>query len=336
MKLVSYIKEGHEQLALHVNGILYDVDGLHPELPSTMSMFLNYWDDYFPLTQAINESILEGKISLNKGIPIESAQLLAPVPQPASCRDGLAFAQSITATQLNGGQEPVPAFAQYPVFYFLNHHSIQGPGELRCMPDHFEKLDFELEVALVICRQGRNIPAEEANEYIGGYMIMNNVSARRLQMEEMLLNLGAAKSKDFATVVGPWLVTPDELEVFKVDAGEGHTGNNYNLDMKCLINGVEVSSGNMADMQWTFAEIIERCAYGADIYPGDIIGSGTVSSGCFLELNENGKRIDTAYQEQWLQEGDIIEMEIEGLGVLASTIVAEESDFSLFAKKKNV
>jgi fumarylacetoacetate (FAA) hydrolase len=335
MKLVSYIKEGHEQLAIFANQVLYDMDRVHPELPSTMSMFLNYWDDYFPLAQAINESILDGKISLNKGIPAESAHLLAPVPQPTSCRDGYSFGQHVKAARLNRGLEMIAEFNQYPVFYFTNHHSILGPGELQCMPDHFQKLDFELEAAIVICKQGRNITADEADEYIGGYMIMNDVSARQLQMEEMLLNLGPAKGKDFATVIGPWLVTPDELEPFKVEPKPGHTGNSYNLSMKCWVNGVQVSDGNLADMDWTFAEIIERCAYGADIYPGDIIGSGTVGTGCFLEINGNNKRKDPSYEEQWLKNGDIVEMEIEGLGRLGNTIVAEESDFSLLAMKKN-
>jgi len=228
----------------------------------------------------------------------------------------------------------IAEFDQYPVFYFTNHHSVQGPGKLRCMPDHFQKLDFELECAIVICRQGRNIAAADADDYIGGYMIMNGVSARLLQMEEMLLNLGPAKGKDFATVVGPWLVTPDELEPYSVPPKDGHEGNSYGLPMRCWVNGVQVSEGNLGDMHWTFAEIIERCSYGADIHPGDIIGSGTVGTGCFLELNGTGKLADPDYQEQWLKEGDLVEMEIEGLGRLTNTIVAEESDFSLLARKK--
>lgn len=191
-------------------------------------------------------------------------------------------------------------------------------------------------MAIVICKQGRNIRAEDADDYIGGYMIMNDMSARRLQMEEMLLNLGPAKGKDFTTVIGPMLVTPDELEHLKVPAKEGHTGNNYNLTMKCRVNGIQVSEGNMADMDWTFAEIIERCAYGVNIYPGDVIGSGTVGTGCFLELNGTGKLNDPNYQEQWLQPGDVVEMEIDGLGILTNTIVKEETDFSILALKKNL
>jgi fumarylacetoacetate (FAA) hydrolase len=202
------------------------------------------------------------------------------------------------------------------------------------MPDHFQKLDFELEVAVVIGKKGRNIRAAEADEYIAGYMIMNDMSARTLQMEEMLLNLGPAKGKDFSTVIGPWLVTPDELEPFKVAAKPGHVGNNYDLPMICRVNGVEVSSGNMKDMDWTFAEIIERCAYGADILPGDVIGSGTVGTGCFLELNGTGLLNDPGYKVQWLQPDDVVEMEIKGLGLLKNTIRKEPSDFSILALKK--
>src|SRR5688572_32059757 len=123
------------------------------------------------------------------------------------------------------------------------------------MPDHFQKLDFELEAAIVICKPGRNIRAEHADQYIGGLMIMNDLSARTLQMEEMLLNLGPAKGKDFATVIGPWLVTPDELAQFEVAPKEGHVGKSWNLAMRCTVNGVEVSRGNVSDMDWTFAEI---------------------------------------------------------------------------------
>jgi fumarylacetoacetate (FAA) hydrolase len=203
------------------------------------------------------------------------------------------------------------------------------------MPDHLEKLDFELEVAVVIARQGRNIPAGSADEYIGGLMIMNDMSARKLQMEEMLLNLGPAKGKDFATSTGPWLVTLDELQSMETPCKEGHIGKSWNLRMQCRVNGVPVSDGNLADMDWTFAEIIERASYGVDLFPGDVIGSGTVGTGCFLELNGTGKLNDPAYTEQWLQEGDRVELEVDGLGILENTMVREDSDFSIFAKKKD-
>ncbi len=335
MKFVSYLNEEHDQLAILVDGLLFDMEIIHPDLPGNMQMFLNYWDDFLPIVQAGEISIIEGNISKEKGIKYESVQLLPPVPLPTSCRDAYAFRQHVAAARRNRGLEMINEFDQYPVFYFTNHHSVQGPGEIKCMPDHFEKLDFELEVAIVICKHGRNIRAEEAEEYIGGLMIMNDMSARKLQMEEMLLNLGPAKGKDFATVVGPTLVTLNELQPFAVNGKEGHVGKSWNLRMQCRVNGKTVSDGNLSDMDWTFAEIIERASYGADLFAGDIIGSGTVGTGCFLELNGTGKLNDPNYPEQWLQEGDEIEMEIDGLGILKNNIVKDEDDFSILSKKKS-
>jgi fumarylacetoacetate (FAA) hydrolase len=131
------------------------------------------------------------------------------------------------------------------------------------------------------------------------------------------------------------LVTLDELEAFEVPCKKSHTGKAWNLNMKCSVNGVQVSQGNVSDMDWTFAEIIERCSYGVHLFAGDIIGSGTVGTGCFLELNGTGKLNNPDYQEQWIQEGDVVEMEIDGLGILSNTIVKDESDFSILALKKN-
>jgi fumarylacetoacetate (FAA) hydrolase len=336
MKLVSYIKDEHEQLGLLINDLIYNTEVLHPDLPGTMSMFLNYWEDTFPVAQAGEMMLKEGTRSSNRAIPLKDVQLLAPVPFPASCRDAYAFRQHVAAARRNRKAEMIPEFDQFPVFYFTNHHSITGPGEIKCMPDHFEKLDFELEAAIVISRQGRNIKAEDADGYIAGLMIMNDVSARRLQMEEMLLNLGPAKGKDFSTAIGPSLVTLDDLATFEIPAKENHTGKNWNLKMTCKVNGVQVSEGNLGDMDWTFAEIIERASYGADLYPGDVIGSGTVGTGCFLELNGTGKLNDPNYTEQWLQPGDVVEMEIEGLGKLSNTIAAEETDWSILKEKKGL
>ncbi|RYZ22953.1 MAG: fumarylacetoacetate hydrolase family protein [Chitinophagaceae bacterium] len=336
MKLVSYLKDEQDQLAALVDGKLYDMELLHPDLPGTMSMFLQYWDDVLPVAQAGAKMVEEGRIAANKGIAVDLVQLLAPVPHPTSCRDGYAFRQHVAAARRNRKVDMIAEFDQYPIFYMTNHHAVYGPGPVRCMPDHFERLDFELEAAIVICRHGRNIRAEDADEYIGGLMIMNDLSARRLQMEEMLLNLGPAKGKDFATTIGPWLVTLDELEQFEVPAKEGHTGKSWNLKMICNVNGVQVSEGNLGDMDWTFAEIIERASYGVDLYPGDVIGSGTVGTGCFLELNGTGKLNDPGYKEQWLQPNDEVVMRIDALGELQNKMVPEETDFSILKRKKNV
>jgi len=335
MKLITYLNDTHEQLGILVDGNVYAMDQLHPELPNSMNLFLNYWDDYLPMAQAAEKAIQAGNRLTNSGKPIESIELMAPVPFPSSCRDGYAFRQHVAAARRNRKVDMIPEFDQYPIFYFTNHHSITGPGLIACMPDHFEKLDFELEASIVICKHGRNIRAEEADEYIGGLMIMNDWSARRLQMEEMLLNLGPAKGKDFSTTLGPWLVTLDELEPFEIPAKEGHVGKSWNLPMKCWVNGKQVSQGNLGDMDWTFAEIIERASYGVDLYPGDVIGSGTVGTGCFLELNGTGKLNDPNYTEQWIQPNDVVEMEIGQLGRLQNTIVAEETDWSILKRKKN-
>ncbi len=334
MKLVTYLKEDYAQLAMIVDGKLYDTDSLHADLPVSMAMFLNYWDDVYPLALAAETQIKKGMNFSVSGNLLTEVDLLAPVPHPTSCRDGYAFRQHVAAARRNRKVDMIPEFDQYPIFYFTNHNSIQGPGDILCMPDHFEKLDFELEAAIVINRSGRNIRAADADDYIAGLMIMNDMSARRLQMEEMLLNLGPAKGKDFATVIGPMLVTLDELQEYEIPCKEGHLGKSWNLNMKCMVNGIQVSQGNLGDMDWTFAEIIERCSYGVNLYAGDVIGSGTVGTGCFLELNGTGKLNNPNYQEQWLQAGDVVEMEIDGLGKLSNTIVKEESDFSILKLKK--
>jgi len=337
MKLVTYSKNGKEQLSFYISGMLYDAnagsDSYRRQIPGTMKELLDNWERSIDDMRKIEDDIKRGKNNA-QGILYTGADVLAPVPYPTSCRDGYAFRQHVAAARRNRKVDMIPEFDQYPIFYFTNHNAIQGPGAIAAMPDHFKKLDFELESSIVICRKGRNIKAADADNYIGGYMIMNDMSARTLQMEEMLLNLGPAKGKDFSTVIGPWLVTPDELEQYKIPAKPNHAGNNYNLKMKCLVNGIQVSEGNMGDMDWTFAEIIERCAYGADILPGDVIGSGTVGTGCFLELNGTGKLNDPNYKEQWLEDGDVVEMEIDGLGHLSNTIVAEKTEWSILSLKK--
>jgi len=337
MKLVSYIKDSRERLGIFHSDKIYNLSesakGLGKNsLPDDMQSFLQQGESAMNAAKEINRLISEksDRVKSESGV-----KLIAPVPHPTSCRDGYAFRQHVAAARRNRKVEMIKEFDQYPIFYFTNHNAIQGPGEIYCMPDHFQKLDFELEAAVVIGKKGRNIKAADADAYIAGYMIMNDMSARTLQMEEMLLNLGPAKGKDFSTAIGPWLVTPDELEPYKIPAATNHVGNRYKLGMKCFVNEKKVSEGNLGDMDWTFAEIIERCAYGVDILPGDVIGSGTVGTGCFLELNGTGLLNDPNYKPQWLQPGDVVDMEIEGLGKLSNTIRKEETDFSILALKKS-
>jgi fumarylacetoacetate (FAA) hydrolase len=334
MKLVTYSKAGTEQAALYAADRLWDTHTLHSSLASTMLGLLNDWDRSYDALRAAAEKISRGDLPTENTTGYDEALLLAPVPRPTSCRDGYAFRQHVASARRNRKVDMIPEFDQYPIFYFTNHNAITGPGKVTFMPDHFQKLDFELEAGVVIGKKARNIRASEADSVIAGYTIMNDWSARTLQMEEMLLNLGPAKGKDFATSIGPWLVTPDELEGFKKSPKENHTGTSYDLRMTCRVNGVQVSEGSVGDMDWTFAEIIERCAYGVDVLPGDVIGSGTVGTGCFLELNGTGLLNDPGFKPQWLQAGDVVELEIDGLGVLRNVIAREETNFSILALKK--
>jgi fumarylacetoacetate (FAA) hydrolase len=283
----------------------------------------------------VNNAITEGAISSN--VEDSKLRLLAPVPRPTSCRDAYAFRQHVETARRNRGVPMIDEFDQFPVFYLTNHNAIVGPGDVKVESDHFLKLDFELEASVVIGRRGKNISVKDADSYIAGYMIMNDISARVLQMEEMKLNLGPAKGKDFATAIGPWLVTPDELDQFKI---ESEFGNKYDLKMTARHNDKKISDGNMKDMDWTFAEIIERASYGVELLPGDVIGSGTVGTGCYLELNGTwaveAKEKGEEFAPIWILEGDIVELEITGLGVLTNKFLKRKKDRSILAKKKNL
>ena len=260
----------------------------------------------------------ELKAHMSKGIlGLDDVEFLACMPNPPSMRDGYAFKQHVEAARRNRGVPMIPEYYEFPIFYMTNHNAVTGPGDCLVRERHLEKLDFELEAAIVIGKECRNVSAANADEYIFGYTIMNDWSARAMQMEEMKLNLGPAKGKDFNTSLGPWLLTRDALEAKRIPS-EGK-GERYDLEMTAVLNGKEISRGNMKDMTFTFAEIVERASYGCTLYPGDVIGSGTVGTGCFLELN--GSKIT---DNQWLQIGDEITCSMSELGDLTNKIVLEK------------
>ena len=332
MRIVTYQHNQTSNLGLLLNDKIYALKAI----ANTMNDFLQMEEEGMRKAKELEERI-KNPNSNSEGILVSESKLLSPVPNPPSCRDAYAFRQHVATARRNRGVDMIPEFDQFPIFYFTNHNAILGPtDDIICMPDHMQKLDFELEAAIVIGKKGRNIKAKDADDYIAGYLIMNDMSARALQMEEMRLNLGPAKGKDFCTIIGPYLVTKDELESKKVSTADGHDGNTYSLNMKCWLNGELLSEGNMKDMNWTFAEIVERCAYGADVFPGDVIGSGTVGTGCLLELNGTHKLENPNYEPVWLKDGDIVEMEIEGLGKIKNKVVLENDSHSLFALKKNM
>jgi fumarylacetoacetate (FAA) hydrolase len=239
--------------------------------------------------------------------PLEQITLLAPLPRPTSLRDFYAFEQHMKTANENRGREVPTAWYEIPVFYFSNTSSVYGPEDTIPYPSYTEALDYELEVACVIGKEGRDIPADKAEEHIFGYMIFNDWSARDVQRQEMAVGLGPAKGKDFASSFGPYLVTPDEL-------ADRHTGRPgvYDLEMIARVNGVERSRGNWKDLYWSFGDMIARASQDVTLNPGDVIGSGTVGTGCLLELTKG--------QGPWLQPGDVVELEIERLGLLRNTI----------------
>lgn len=325
MKIITYRQNNQESLGLVHQDSIIPVSKIGNHLPENMEALLASGKEGLENLNKAFQLYLQNNTDGLSGLSLGEVEILAPVPRPSSLRDAYAFRQHVETSRANRGLDMIPEFDLFPVFYFSNHRAIAGPGEVYCMPDHFDRMDFELEVAIVINKEGRNIKAADADDYIAGYMIMNDLSARRLQMEEMKLNLGPAKGKDFATVIGPYLITKDELAAYKTPTPADRKGDLYDLQMECFVNDVKVSSGSLASMNWTFAEIIERISYGVTIYPGDVIGSGTVGTGCFLELNGTGKRKDPNYQEQWLQPGDRVRMEVTALGTLENTIFLDEN-----------
>ena len=277
----------------------------------------------------INGVIHDKNISKHK---LSNVTLLPPIPKPNSFRDAYAFRQHVETCRKNRGAEMIKEFDEFPVFYFSNHNSMfADKDDIELMPDHFEKLDFELEFAAIIGKKGKNILSKNADKYIAGFCILNDISARTLQSEEMKLNLGPAKGKDFANVIGPYLVTTDELKHKEIKTP---FGKKYDLEMRCYVNGDLISSANTKEMSWTFAEIIERASYGVELVPGDIIGSGTVGGGCFLEINGTKKRADKNYIDRWLKQGDIIKMEIESIGKISNKIIKSKNDHSIQKLKK--
>tara|TARA_B100001245_G_scaffold236310_1_gene226706 strand:- start:53 stop:982 length:930 start_codon:yes stop_codon:yes gene_type:complete len=309
MKLISYKQNGNIKFGALEDGKIYDLNAIDSQISDNMLEFLQGGKEQLQLAKAAVENE-------SPTISTEDAKLISPVPNPPSVRDAYAFRQHVATARQNRGLEMIPEFDEIPIFYFTNHHAIFGEGDFPVRQRHTEKLDFELECAAVIGKSGRNISIEKADDYTAGFMIMNDLSARVLQMQEMKLNLGPAKGKDFGSSFGPWLVTKDELEPYRRSSPDG---DRYDLRMKAFVNNIQVSEDTLANMTWTFAQIIERVSYGVDIFPGDVIGSGTCGTGCFLELN--GSKIT---DNQWLNPGDTVSLEIEELGTLINKIILSD------------
>lgn len=236
---------------------------------------------------------------------------LAPVSRPPTFRDFYAFEQHVKTARARRGLEMVPAWYEVPVFYFSNTNAFVGDNAEVYAPAGSQELDYELELGLVIGRGGRDIAPEAAWGHVAGFTVLNDLSARDLQRKEVTVGLGPAKGKDFATAAGPWLVTRDEL-------ADRIQGEQLDLAMTARVNGRELSRGNVRSLYHSIPRLIAQASRDADLRPGDLIGTGTVGTGCILELgaeNTGG----------WLKPGDLVELEIERLGVLRTRIVARPS-----------
>jgi fumarylacetoacetate (FAA) hydrolase len=235
----------------------------------------------------------EGRDPSGPSYRLADVRLLAPVPEPPSVRDFYAYEGHVAAGFRARGATIPPAWYEMPVFYFSNPAAIYGPGAPITRPEGVERLDFELEIAAVI----------GAGERIAGFTLMNDWSARDIQRREMTVGLGPAKGKDFATSLGPWLVTPDELH---------YDGEWLHAHATVTVNDRPVARAEAEPMQYSWPELVAQAARGTRLRPGDVIGSGTLTGGCLLELGP----IDG----HWIEPGDVVALWAEGLGELRTEV----------------
>jgi 2-keto-4-pentenoate hydratase/2-oxohepta-3-ene-1,7-dioic acid hydratase in catechol pathway len=300
MKLARYEHHGFPLLGIIRNGM---VQSLQTNLDALGVLAL-------PIAE---RNLLEAQAGRYHRAPLGSVRLLPPV-EPRAMRDFVAFERHIAGMKQAEGAPGVPdAWYEAPVFLFMNPWSVVGPEDDVPAPPDSALLDYELEIAAIVGRTARNVAEEDAASYIAGYCIMNDWSARDLQSREMSVGLGPSKGKDFATTIGPWITTPDELEGSLVDG-------RLDLEMRVSVNRVEVGRDTSANMSWTFPQLVTHASRAATVGAGDILASGTCSAGSLGELwARRGERVPPP-----LVPGDLVTMEIEGLGSIGNRIVPPE------------
>jgi 2-keto-4-pentenoate hydratase/2-oxohepta-3-ene-1,7-dioic acid hydratase in catechol pathway len=275
-------------------------------VPDDMLSFLQGEETSLGFARATLDHILEttGESTHPLGLngetllyPPAAVRLEAPLPHPVSLRDFYAFEAHVKKGFEKRGEAMPQEWYEIPVYYKGNHRTIIGPDQDVPWPSFTERFDYELEIGVVVGRPGRNIPVGDARRYIAGFTVMNDFSARDMQRKEMRVRLGPSKGKDWATAIGPVLVTSDEIP------------DPYNLTMIARINGEEWSRGSTDSLHWKFEEMIAFMSRDESIEPGELFGSGTVGGGCGLEL------------DRWVKPGDVIELEIEKIGVLRNKVI---------------
>ncbi|MTD53288.1 fumarylacetoacetate hydrolase family protein [Amycolatopsis pithecellobii] len=253
--------------------------------------------------------------------PLAEVRLLAPIPQPPSIRDALCFLDHIRGCYRAMGRsaELDPVWFQTPAFYFANPAAVLGPHEDVPIAPGCGMFDFELEIGAVIGRGGRDLHPDQAERHIVGYTFYNDWTARDHQLRDMAQGIGMGKAKDSAITLGPALVTVDELEPYRQE-GRLH------LDLSATVNGIEIARGSLADMDWTFAELLAYLSRGTELRPGDVIGSGTIPGGCLLEHVDTP---DMATFPGWLRPGDTVRLDGTGLGETNQTVRPAPAMFPL-------
>lgn len=297
MKFVRFTSEGElPRVGVVVDDTYRVIEGHH---------------DLLDLIQQGEETLRKaGEQAIQAGAVVDPSTVrnLSPIATPPTFRDFYAFEQHVKAGRESRGLQMNPLWYKIPVFYFSNPYNFKGEGEIPMTPGS-ERFDFELEVAAIVGKGGQDLTAEEGEDAIIGYSILCDWSGRDVQHEEMLLSMGPAKGKDTATSLGPWLVTKDELEPYRTATG-------FDRAMSLKVNGVEYSRANWADVHYSFGEMVSYASRGTEVRPGDVFGSGTCGTGCILELS----RTHGEGEFPWLQAGDEVLIEIEGLGTQRTTI----------------
>lgn len=315
MKLVTYSRQSSPSVThagILVRNSVFDLESVFGPASQPKRSLLELLDSEEYLKEGFEASLkplVEGKQEARteqRSLDVNEVFLRAPLPEPRSLRDYYSFEEHVRNARRRRGLEMVPEWYEMPVFYYSNPRTVYGPDDVVPYPKYSKALDYELEIACVIGKKGIDIPEESANNYIAGYMVMNDWSARDVQEREMKVGLGPTKGKDFATSLGPYLVTRNEIE----DKSVGR--DRYDLQMLARVNGKEYSRGNFKDVYWTFPQMIARASQDVYLYPGEVIGSGAVGMGCILELGPE--------KYGWLKAGDVVELEIERLGTLRNTV----------------
>jgi 2-keto-4-pentenoate hydratase/2-oxohepta-3-ene-1,7-dioic acid hydratase in catechol pathway len=316
MRFATYLDGGQRRC-----GVVHQ-DRIHP-LPEG--------SDLLDLIRAGTEHALhaagEAALAGPPGPPVSEVRLLAPL-QPPTIRDFVTFEQHVEGVRRSvDGAHGVPEqWYAAPTFYFTNPYAVIGPDDAVPMPPGSAVLDFELEVAAVIGRGGRDLAPEQAREHIVGYTILNDWSARDLQSAEMKVGLGPCKGKDTAATLGPYLVTADELEPYRDEAGL------LRLELTAEVNGRRVGEDLLSHMSWTFEEMAAYASRGTWVRPGDVLGSGTCGNGgCLAELWGLAGR----QSPPPLQPGDTVTLTVQGLGSVSNTVVPGVDPVPLRAARKH-